>query len=98
MYLRYVYKLQELHLKCDNYTEAAHTLLLHADLLSWHSDPLSDSLKCTKYPSFHQHDYLKEKLYDDIIALFDKGKVSYMYIYYTRAFEERRVYYNRHKC
>lgn len=31
--LRYLYKLRDLHLDCENYTEAAYTLLLHAELL-----------------------------------------------------------------
>ena len=31
--LRYLYKLCDLHKECDNYTEAAYTLLLHAKLL-----------------------------------------------------------------
>lgn len=30
---RYLYKLRDLHLDCENYTEAAYTLLLHAELL-----------------------------------------------------------------
>lgn len=30
---RYLYKLCDLHKECDNYTEAAYTLLLHAKLL-----------------------------------------------------------------
>ena len=34
MYVRYLYKLCDLHLQCDNYTEAAFTLLQHARLLS----------------------------------------------------------------
>uniref|UniRef100_A0A803TVA9 Dedicator of cytokinesis 2 n=1 Tax=Anolis carolinensis TaxID=28377 RepID=A0A803TVA9_ANOCA len=33
MYIRYLYKLRDLHLDCENYTEAAYTLLLHASLL-----------------------------------------------------------------
>ncbi|MEQ2265870.1 Dedicator of cytokinesis protein 1, partial [Xenotaenia resolanae] len=33
MYIRYLYKLCDLHRECDNYTEAAYTLLLHAKLL-----------------------------------------------------------------
>lgn len=32
-HLRYLYKLCDLHKECDNYTEAAYTLLLHAKLL-----------------------------------------------------------------
>jgi len=30
---RYLYKLRDLHLDCENYTEAAYTLLLHTWLL-----------------------------------------------------------------
>lgn len=30
---RYLYKLRDLHLDCENYTEASYTLLLHAELL-----------------------------------------------------------------
>ena len=33
MYVRYLHKLCELHLECDNYTEAAYTLMLYANLL-----------------------------------------------------------------
>uniref|UniRef100_A0A8C6NC23 Uncharacterized protein n=1 Tax=Melopsittacus undulatus TaxID=13146 RepID=A0A8C6NC23_MELUD len=33
IYIRYLYKLRDLHTDCENYTEAAYTLLLHADLL-----------------------------------------------------------------
>lgn len=32
-FIRYLYKLRDLHLDCENYTEAAYTLLLHAELL-----------------------------------------------------------------
>lgn len=34
---RYLYKLCDLHKECDNYTEAAYTLLLHARLLKVNS-------------------------------------------------------------
>lgn len=40
MYLRYVYKLHDLHLSADNYTEAALTLQLHASQLGWGSSQL----------------------------------------------------------
>lgn len=33
MYIRYLHKLCDLHLECDNYTEAAYTLMLYAKLL-----------------------------------------------------------------
>ena len=75
LYLRYIYKLQELHIRCDNYTEAAYTLKLHADLLYWKPEPLPEYLKSLRHRSFNQHDLLKERLYDEIIQLFDKGKM-----------------------
>lgn len=37
---RYVNKLCELHLECDNYTEAAYSLKLHSQLLEWIDQPL----------------------------------------------------------
>ncbi|XP_043392159.1 dedicator of cytokinesis protein 5 isoform X2 [Chelonia mydas] len=33
IYIRYLYKLRDLHRDCENFTEAAYTLLLHAELL-----------------------------------------------------------------
>lgn len=33
MYVRYLYKLHNLHRQCDNYTEAAYCILLHAKQL-----------------------------------------------------------------
>lgn len=33
MYVRYVYKLRDLHLEAKSYIEAGYTLLLHAELL-----------------------------------------------------------------
>lgn len=33
MYVRYVHKLCDLHLNCDNFTEAAYTMMLYAQLL-----------------------------------------------------------------
>ena len=34
MYVRYLHKLCDLHQECDNYTEAAFTLLQHAKLIT----------------------------------------------------------------
>lgn len=33
MYIRYLHKLCDLHLECNNYTEAAYTLMLYTRLL-----------------------------------------------------------------
>uniref|UniRef100_A0A8C9XHL6 Dedicator of cytokinesis 2 n=1 Tax=Sander lucioperca TaxID=283035 RepID=A0A8C9XHL6_SANLU len=76
MYIRYLYKLRDLHLEGENYTEAAYTLLLHSRLLKW--------LDETCNPQFESHGsqtqrQLKETLYDTIIDYFDKGKVSMLH-------------------
>ncbi|XP_023708307.1 dedicator of cytokinesis protein 1 isoform X4 [Cryptotermes secundus] len=75
MYIRYVNKLCDLHLECDNYTEAAYTLKLHSKLLHWSDAPLPPLLKSHKYPTCQTHRELKEALYYDIIDYFDKGKM-----------------------
>lgn len=41
MYLRYIYKLYDLHLQAENYTEAGFTLKLYADMLSWSKETLT---------------------------------------------------------
>ncbi|KAJ3588197.1 hypothetical protein NHX12_011791 [Muraenolepis orangiensis] len=72
MYIRYLYKLRDLHLDCEHYTEAAYTLLLHSRLLKW-----SDEL-CSPQFEFHGSQtqrQLKETLYDTLIDYFDKGKM-----------------------
>lgn len=39
---RYLYKLRDLHRDCENYTEAAYTLLLHAELLQVNGSYVED--------------------------------------------------------
>jgi hypothetical protein len=56
---RYINKLSEMHVNVDNYIEAAYTLLLHADTLSWENT--------------HEWDK-KESEYQKIIQYFDSGK------------------------
>lgn len=75
MYIRYVNKLCELHLECDNFTEAAYTLRLHSKLLMWSNSEINFMLKSSRYPNFFTHRELKEKIYYDMIDYFDKGKV-----------------------
>uniref|UniRef100_A0A4W6EJ81 Dedicator of cytokinesis 2 n=1 Tax=Lates calcarifer TaxID=8187 RepID=A0A4W6EJ81_LATCA len=82
MYIRYLYKLRDLHLEGENYTEAAYTLLLHSRLLKW-----SDEM-CSPQFEFHGSQtqrQLKETLYDTIIDYFDKGKVSIILDYEKQA-------------
>ncbi|XP_014489472.1 PREDICTED: dedicator of cytokinesis protein 1 isoform X4 [Dinoponera quadriceps] len=75
MYIRYVNKLCELHLECDNYTEAAYSLKLHSQLLAWSDQPLPPLLISHRYPSCQTHRDLKEALYKNIIEYFDKGRM-----------------------
>lgn len=83
MYLRYIHKLCDLHIPSGNFTEAAFTLKLHADILKWswnlianptlHSFnvlPAQDRIQFREWPEWQ----VKEKLYLDIIEYFDKGK------------------------
>lgn len=72
MYLRYIYKLHDLHLSAENYTEAAFTMKLYADQLTWSSNTVTAD---------HNYDGLtewqvKEKLYNMIIEYFNRGKVT----------------------
>uniref|UniRef100_A0A8C9VQN5 Dedicator of cytokinesis 2 n=1 Tax=Scleropages formosus TaxID=113540 RepID=A0A8C9VQN5_SCLFO len=72
MYIRYLYKLRDLHLDTENYTEAAYTLLLHSRLLKWSEE------QCLPQMDFHSSQtqrQLKESLYNTIIGYFDKGKM-----------------------
>ena len=75
MYLRYLYKLCDLHLKCDNFCEAAFVLKLHTILLDWSDETLDPALKPEKKPYLDKHRELKERLYLDAIDYFDKGKL-----------------------
>lgn len=75
MYIRYLHKLCDLHLECDNYIEAAFTLQLHAKLLRWSDESLPSLLRSAKYPQCETNRELKERLYHDILDYFDKGKL-----------------------
>ncbi|XP_059377995.1 dedicator of cytokinesis protein 2-like isoform X1 [Carassius carassius] len=72
MYIRYLYKLRDLHLDGENYTEAAYTLLLHSKLLKWSEEQCMLQLD---YQTLQTQRQLKESLYDTIISYFDKGKM-----------------------
>ncbi|XP_054832952.1 dedicator of cytokinesis protein 2 [Eublepharis macularius] len=75
MYIRYLYKLRDLHLDCENYTEAAYTLLLHAWLLKWSDEQCTPQVMQTELQSSKTHRQLKEHLYEMIVEYFDKGKM-----------------------
>uniref|UniRef100_A0A8C4UYB4 Dedicator of cytokinesis protein 2 n=1 Tax=Falco tinnunculus TaxID=100819 RepID=A0A8C4UYB4_FALTI len=71
MYIRYLYKLKDLHVSYENYTEGAYTLLLHARLLKANTAPMQG----LHSPSLHTQRQLKEALYNQIIDYFDQGKM-----------------------
>ncbi|KAI5645238.1 dock-like domain-containing protein [Phthorimaea operculella] len=70
MYLRYVYKLHDLHVASDNFIEAGCTLLLHAETLSWDSDQIGVDPECPEVPEWKR----KEAIYNQVLQYFDKGK------------------------
>lgn len=74
-----MHKLCSLHLKRGDYTEAAFTLKLHNELISWSYDPLPDILRFPlRYPMRETHCQLKEALLNDIISYFIKGEVKHL--------------------
>lgn len=74
MYLRYIYKLHDLHLQADNFTEAGFTMKLYADQLSWTSTAVVSDNNFAGQQEFR----VKEQLYHKIIHYFDKGKVNFL--------------------
>ncbi|XP_043939090.1 dedicator of cytokinesis protein 5 [Protopterus annectens] len=75
IYIRYLYKLRDLHMGCENFTEAAYTLLLHAELLEWSDKPCAPHLVPRVSCHMYSQQELKERLYQEIISSFDKGKM-----------------------
>jgi len=73
LYVRYVYKLYDLHVADENHTEAAFTLKLHAELLSW-SDELLPETADSRWPEQFEWQR-KEAIYHRIIGEFNHGKV-----------------------
>uniref|UniRef100_A0A8C3SAT2 Dedicator of cytokinesis 1 n=1 Tax=Chelydra serpentina TaxID=8475 RepID=A0A8C3SAT2_CHESE len=61
--------------KCDNYTEAAYTLLLHAKLLKWSEEACAAHLTQRDGYQATTQGQLKDQLYQEIIHYFDKGKM-----------------------
>uniref|UniRef100_A0A8C8H1R2 Dedicator of cytokinesis 4b n=1 Tax=Oncorhynchus tshawytscha TaxID=74940 RepID=A0A8C8H1R2_ONCTS len=70
MYIRYIHKLYELHLKAQNYTEASYTLLLYDELLEWSERPLREFLNYPMQSEWQR----KEYLHLTIVQNFDRGK------------------------
>lgn len=62
MYLRYIYKLHDLHLSADYYTEAALTLQLHANQLGWSSVQLPTDSHHANQMEWQRKEYVKRSL------------------------------------
>uniref|UniRef100_A0A8C7H814 Dedicator of cytokinesis 2 n=1 Tax=Oncorhynchus kisutch TaxID=8019 RepID=A0A8C7H814_ONCKI len=90
MYIRYLYKLRDLHMAVENYTEAAYTLLLHSRLLKWSEDQCSPQFEVRSCQTQRQQ---KENLYETIIGYFDKGKVRSR-VGYLDSKQQARFYEN----
>jgi hypothetical protein len=79
IYIRYIYHLAELHKASQNWVEAANTLLLHAELLQWSITMQKQEGAFPRQTSAER----KEALYDEIVTLFDKGKVGVASLFRT---------------
>uniref|UniRef100_A0A8C2AVD8 Dedicator of cytokinesis 5 n=1 Tax=Cyprinus carpio TaxID=7962 RepID=A0A8C2AVD8_CYPCA len=66
--------LRDLHLDRENYTEAAYTLLLHAELLEWSDKPCAPHLIPRDGTQGWTQQELKERLFQEIMCNLDKGK------------------------
>ncbi|NXJ99781.1 DOCK2 protein, partial [Corythaixoides concolor] len=75
MYIRYLYKLKDLHVSYENYTEGAYTLLLHARLLKWSDEAPAAPAQGSPSACPRTQRQLKEALYMQIIGYFDQGKM-----------------------
>uniref|UniRef100_A0A0N5A2G7 SH3 domain-containing protein n=1 Tax=Parastrongyloides trichosuri TaxID=131310 RepID=A0A0N5A2G7_PARTI len=74
LYVRYIYKLYNMNMLCDNKVEAALTLLKHAELLNWSNEALPEYLLHGNVNrNCETHLELKELLYSEIADLLDKG-------------------------
>ena len=71
MFIRYIYKLHDLHVQVNNNVEAAFTLQLHANQLTWSTRMLHADLQ---FPT-QQEWQRKEQLYEQIVNLLDKSKL-----------------------
>eukprot|EP00106_Octopus_bimaculoides_P019984 XP_014787426.1 PREDICTED: dedicator of cytokinesis protein 1-like isoform X1 [Octopus bimaculoides] len=75
LYVRYLHKLCDLHLDCDNFTEAACALNLYANMLEWSDKSVPPVLMSHQYPEYQNQLTLKERLYYDMIDYFERGKM-----------------------
>lgn len=86
---RYIYKLYDLHLQAENYTEAGFTLKLYADMLSWSRETLTFAPNDTVGQQEWER---KENLYKEVKN--SKIRLCYLklliYLFLCTDFEEFR--------
>ncbi|KRZ77497.1 Dedicator of cytokinesis protein 1 [Trichinella papuae] len=75
LYIRYLYKLYELHMQRDNFVEAGLTMALHAECLKWCDSSVHALLAHSLFPDCVSQRELKEKLFLKMIDLFDRGEL-----------------------
>lgn len=89
MYIRYLYKLYDLHVKHENYNEAAYTLAKHSNLVEWSDKSLDDWLLSDKWRMCQTHRELKQALFSEIIRNFDQGQLWEAGIEYCKELYEQ---------
>uniref|UniRef100_A0A158P616 C2 DOCK-type domain-containing protein n=1 Tax=Angiostrongylus cantonensis TaxID=6313 RepID=A0A158P616_ANGCA len=76
LYITYVYKLYDLHMLYNNQIEAARTLMLHANTLSWEDTELDESLVSRR---LNRHCAVERQLKDSLLCeaadLFAEGEM-----------------------
>ncbi|XP_021951267.1 dedicator of cytokinesis protein 2 isoform X4 [Folsomia candida] len=76
LYLRYLYKLHDLHIRSKNFTEAGFTLKLHSHQLEWSDEEVPPLLRVVnRHPNLVTQMELKEALYNDIVHYFNNAKM-----------------------
>uniref|UniRef100_A0A6A7FSL4 Dedicator of cytokinesis protein 1 isoform X2 n=2 Tax=Hirondellea gigas TaxID=1518452 RepID=A0A6A7FSL4_9CRUS len=75
LFVRYVNKLVNLHIKSNNLTEAGFALHEHAKILLWEHVKLPQALVSPRYTNILYHDQLREQLYNDIIKNMEEGNM-----------------------
>ncbi len=85
LYLKYVYKLVDLHVSAGAFIEAAFTLGLHASKLHWSDDPLPEYKDNSAIRYVEQsHRERKIQIYRKIIDYFAEGHAWEYAIQYTK--------------
>ncbi|XP_029814277.1 dedicator of cytokinesis protein 2 [Manacus vitellinus] len=94
MYIRYLYKLKDLHISYENYTEGAYTLLLHARLLTMWEEAIHICKELAEQYESHVFDYemlsdilqREAKFYEKILKVLRPSPDYFAVGYYGQGF------------